>query len=143
LTFDTRTKCLLLYAIMLFLGLTFLFYSYHFPVLFLSGVLLSTIGFHEFCHLSMLFIKGYSIEEIYSSILKFGMKFAPRRKQDAILVSLCPLIGVLFFFAIFYGFFSTWVYLGPIYVFSLSLPDIYILLRFLRRHGQTIKTENK
>lgn len=138
MTFD-RIECLLLYTIMLFLGLAFLFYSYHFPILFLSGLLLSTIGFHELCHLSILLFKGYPIEETYSSILKFGMKFAPRHKQDTIISSLSPPVGVPFFFVIFNSLFSTWVYLGSIYVFSLSLPDIHILPRFLRRHGEPLK----
>lgn len=135
--FNTRTKCLLLYALMLFFGLAFLFYSYHFPVLFLSGVLLSSIGFHELCHLSMLFMRGYHIEETYSSILKFGMKFTPNNKQDAIIISLSPLVGVPLFFEIFYDFFPLWVYHASIYVLSLSLPDIYILLKFLLGYSAT------
>jgi len=131
--FDIRIRCFFIYTIMLFFGLAFLFYSFHFPILFLSGVLLSSIGFHEFCHLSMLFIKRYNIEETYSSFFKFGMNFRPRNKLDAIIISLSPLLGVLFFFGIFYYFFPSWTNQISVYVFSLSLPDIYILIKFLRK----------
>jgi hypothetical protein len=129
---STRTKCLLLYTSMLLAGILLLFFSYHYSIMFFPGLLLSSIGFHELCHLTALLVGAYPVDQILSSLFKFGMTLSPRNTKDAFFASMLPLVGVPLFFAVSLWYFPEYTYQITIYVFLLSLPDVYVLLKWVR-----------
>lgn len=130
---SSTAKCFLIYMTMSLVGFSFLFLSHGFPLFFLTGILLSSIGFHELCHLIALYVMRYSVAQILSSPLKFGMVYNPRSVRDAFFASLLPLVGVPVFLGIFLRSFPEFSYQTAIFVFVLSLPDVYIFFKWTRK----------
>ncbi len=128
-----------IYAVITTFGITALFWSkarFYPEYLFILGIFLAMIGFHELGHCIVSLLIGYNIKKPFLSILYLGIEIEPdpRNTLDAFILYSASLLGIPACYIVgFFMFNSYFALCFSILSFVFCIPDIIEFILWRKR----------